>query len=86
MYRVIRYFTDLQDNDHPYYVGNPFPRQGLAVTPERIAELASTDNKQHTPLIEAVYEPEAAAPAEETAEPAAEEKPKRSRRKKTEAE
>lgn len=86
MYRVIRHFTDLQDSDHPYYVGNVFPRQGMTVTPERIAELASADNKQHTPLIEAVDEPEATAPAEETAEPAAEEKPKRGRRKKAETE
>ena len=24
-YKVIRYFTDLQDNDHPYHVGGHIP-------------------------------------------------------------
>ena len=54
VYKVIRYFTDLQDNDHPYNVGDTFPRDGLNVTAERAAELASRDNAQRTPLIVAV--------------------------------
>lgn len=58
-YKVIRYFTDLQDNDHPYNVGDTFPRDGLDVTVERAAELASRNNAQKTPLIVAVNtEPE----------------------------
>lgn len=81
MYRVIKYFTDLQDNEHAYNVGDVYPRKGVVVTGERIAELASAENKQHTPLIEAVDEPEAEAPAEDTAE--AEEKPKRTRKRKS---
>lgn len=92
MYRVIRYFTDLQDNDHPYNVGDVFPRQGVEVSTERIAELASFANRQKTPLIESYDEPDAEAPAEvaeDTAEdaetteesPAVEEKPKRRKRK-----
>lgn len=52
MYRVIRFFTDLHDGDHPYNVGDPFPRQGVRVTEERIAELSGSSNKQGTPLIE----------------------------------
>lgn len=52
MYRVIRFFTDLHDGDHPYNVGDPFPRQGVKVTEERLAELSGSSNKQGMPLIE----------------------------------
>ena len=31
-YRVIRFFTDLQDNGFAYNVGDKFPRDGKAVT------------------------------------------------------
>lgn len=81
MYRVIKFFTDLQDNEYAYNVGDVYPRQGVVVSGERIAELASSENKQRTPLIEAVDEPEAEAPAEDTA--GAEEKPKRARKRKS---
>lgn len=57
MYKVIAYFTDLQDNNHEYNVGDTYPRKGLEVKPERIAELAGSDNKQGKPLIEKVEEP-----------------------------
>ena len=53
-YKVIKLFTDLHDNDYLYNVGDPFPRTGISVTEERIAELPRSDNKQHTPLIEKV--------------------------------
>ena len=39
MYKVIHYFTDLQDFNHPYDVGDTFPRQGVSVTEERLKEL-----------------------------------------------
>ena len=69
MYRVIRYFTDLQDEDHEYNVGDEFPRQGITVTSERIAELASNKNRQKVPLIEEVVtETAATVAAEETTE------------------
>ena len=55
-YEVIRYFTDLQDNNHAYTAGDIFPREGLVVTPSRIAELSGKYNKQHTPLIKLVEE------------------------------
>ena len=79
MYRVIRSFTDLQDNDYAYNVGDVYPRQGMSVTAERFAELASSENRQKTPLIEAVDEPDAEVSAEDAAENT-EEKPKRKRK------
>lgn len=54
MYRVIKYFTDLQDNGHPYHVGDVFPRKGVKVSTERIAELAGVDNQRGVPLIKNV--------------------------------
>lgn len=55
-YEVISYFTDLRDYDHAYNVGDEFPRQGVTVSEERIAELSSGRNKQRRPLIKAVEE------------------------------
>lgn len=54
MYKVIHYFTDLQDDNHEYNVGDTFPRIGLEVSDKRIHELAGSDNKQYKPLIEEV--------------------------------
>ena len=51
MYRVIKYFTDLQDDNYPYVSGDKYPRDGLEVSNERIIELATVDNKQNTQLI-----------------------------------
>lgn len=56
MYKVIEHFTDLQDNGHPYNVGDTFPRSGLSVSDGRIAELAGNYNKRGIPLIELVKE------------------------------
>lgn len=53
-YKVIKYFTDLQDNKHAYHEGDTFPREGLEVSPERLVELSSTRNKRGIPLIELV--------------------------------
>ena len=55
-YKVIHFFTDLQDNNHPYRVGDIFPRTGVKVSDSRIAELASSKNKQGKPLIQKVEE------------------------------
>ena len=55
-YKVIAYFEDLQDNGRPYNVGDMFPVDGNTVTSERIAELASTQNRRHIPLIEEIAE------------------------------
>lgn len=54
MYKVIKFFTDLQDKNHPYNVGDSFPRKGLEVSEQRIKKLASADNLQKTPLIEEI--------------------------------
>ena len=56
MYKVIKSFTDLQDNNYAYYVGDTFPRNGVDVGTERIAELASDKNRLGVPLIEEVAE------------------------------
>ena len=53
IYRVIRFFTDLQDNDHPYNVGDIFPREWCEASEERLAELSGRQNAQGAPLIEA---------------------------------
>lgn len=56
MYKVICYFTDLQDGEYPYNVGDVFPRDGLTVRKERLKELSGKNNKQHKPLIKFVEE------------------------------
>lgn len=57
MYKVIRFFTDLQDEGHPYYVGDEFPRKGLKVSKARLEELSGSENLQGISLIEKVEEP-----------------------------
>ena len=56
MYKVIKSFTDLQDNNYAYYVGDTFPHNGGDVDAERIAELASDKNRLCVPLIEEITE------------------------------
>lgn len=56
MYKVVKLFTDLKDNNHLYKVGDCFPRKGLNVSEERIKELLSSNNKQNTALIVEVKE------------------------------
>lgn len=51
-YKVIQRFTDLQDFNHLYKVGDVFPRLGIKVSKSRLDELASSKNKQGKPLIE----------------------------------
>ena len=50
-YKVIHFFNDLQDFNHAYHVGDVYPRMGVRVSDARIAELASSKNKQGKPLI-----------------------------------
>lgn len=52
MWFVVKLFTDLQDGDHVYAEGDPFPREGKEVSEERIKELSSSNNRQKMPLIE----------------------------------
>ena len=71
-YKVIAFFTDLQDGNRAYNVGDNFPHAEAAytVTESRLAELSGSENKRGMPLIQHV---------EETAE----EMPKKKRAKKT---
>ena len=81
-YIVIRFFTDLQDNGFAYNVGDTFPRDGKAVTADRIAELSSVANKKGVPLIEEVRIPVETVKADK-AENVEDEPKKRSRKRKT---
>ena len=58
MYKVIKYFTDMQDNNYAYAPKDParntYPRKGLNVLQSRINELASSKNRQGCPLIEEI--------------------------------
>ena len=56
MFRVIKHFTDMQDNNFAYQVGDEYPRKGMSVLPSRIKELASDKNRQGVPLIEEIPE------------------------------
>ena len=56
MYKVIKSFTDLQDNNYAYYVGDTFPHDGVEVEAERLSELASDKNRLGVPLIEEIAE------------------------------
>ena len=60
MFRVIKYFTDMQDNNFAYNIGDEYPRKGMNVLPSRIKELASNKNRQGCPLIEEIPEVEEA--------------------------
>lgn len=78
MYKVIKLFTDLQDNNYKYEVGDEYPRLGLKPSVSRIAELSGSNNKQGTPLIKEVED----LPGEADDEVSA--KPKRGSKKKQE--
>ena len=58
MYKVIKYFTDMQDNNYAYDPTDPsrntYPRKGLNVLQSRINELASSKNRQGVQLIEEI--------------------------------
>ena len=72
MYRVIKAFVDLQDNNYKYDINDIYPRKGLNVLQSRINELASNKNLQKTPLIEEIPEkaekPKKKKPVEKTDE------------------
>lgn len=68
-YIVLTRFADLQDGNRVYEAGDTFPRLGHTVSPERIAELAGSDNRIGIPLIEATHDDtERAAEAPEKAD------------------
>lgn len=54
MYKVIKSFTDLQDNNFLYKEGDTFPRKGFDVLPSRVKELATTANRRGEILIKEI--------------------------------
>ena len=56
MYRVIKYFTDLQDKNHEYNVGDVYPHNNRKVSASRIKELSTNKNRRGIPLIEKMEE------------------------------
>jgi hypothetical protein len=52
MYRVIKSFIDLQDNNHEYSVGDIFPHNKKKVSASRVKELSTSKNRRGVPLIE----------------------------------
>lgn len=56
MYKVVKYFTDAQDGNFPYEVGDEYPRKGLNVLPSRLKELSTKANRRKEILIEEVPE------------------------------
>ena len=51
MYKVLKHFVDLTDNNHEYHTGDTFPRDGLKVTKARFTELSTDKNRRGFPLI-----------------------------------
>jgi hypothetical protein len=68
MYRVIKFFRDLQDNNHAYHVGDEFPHDGMEVSDYRLLELSTEANRRHEPLIEWVENRAEVAQIEEPVE------------------
>lgn len=82
MYKVLKMFTDLQDNGHKYLAGDTFPREGLSVSAKRLDELASDKNRRGVALIEYVEEAKAEPAEDFMNKPVSDEKPKRKRKQK----
>ena len=51
MFKVVKRFYDLKDNNHAYYEGDIYPHNKVKVSEKRIAELSSNKNKMGVPLI-----------------------------------
>lgn len=56
MYKAILMFSDLCDNGHVYRAGDVYPRDGIEVSDERLAELSTDKNRRARPLIVMVPE------------------------------
>lgn len=50
-YEVVKDFKDLQDKGYVYRARDPFPREGVEVSEDRIQELSSVENKRKEILI-----------------------------------
>ncbi len=59
MYKVIKEFTDLQDNNRYYQVNDYYPHAGKTIkdiSAKRIKELSTKNNKRGLVLIEEIKE------------------------------
>lgn len=56
MFKALEMFTDLQDNNYKYEVGDEYPRLGLKPSLARIKELSGSDNLRGRAVIEEVDE------------------------------
>lgn len=56
MYKVIYKFADKLDKNYVYEVGDIYPREGVDVADERLAELSSCKNAIGKPVIEKIME------------------------------
>ena len=56
MFKVVKRFYDLKDNNHAYYEGDIYPHNKVKVSEKRIAEPLSNKNKMGVPLIEEIPE------------------------------
>lgn len=70
MYKVVKFFQDLKDNNFQYEAGDIYPREGLKVSEERLAELASDKNLRGEILIKKVEEKKAEGEKKPTAKKA----------------
>lgn len=56
MYKALVHFEDILDGRHPYNAGDEYPRQGYTPSKERIAELASANNRRKQAVIVLIEE------------------------------
>ena len=61
-YKVIVAFSDLTDDSFVYHPGDPYPRDGVDVSVDRLTSLSSSSNRLGRPIIELIpeIEPEVA--------------------------
>ena len=82
MYKVLEMFTDLQDENYKYEVGDEYPRLGFKPSLARINELCGKENRRGHAVIEEVEDlpfGDDAVTSEDTEEKPKEEKPKAKR-------
>lgn len=57
MYLVIRNFTDIEDNNYHYAVGDKYPRKGKRPSKARVEALMNGSNRSGLKLIKEVKSP-----------------------------
>ena len=82
-YKVLEYFTDLQDGNYAYNTGDTYPRKGYVPSEKRINELATDGNLRKRPVIasESAEIVEKSAIEDKEGDQEVAEKPKKRRKK-----